>query len=555
MAEVSEATSTFEAARRAASDLRWSEAYALLRQVDADRLTPPALELLADAAWWCCRVEEEIGLRQQAFVGFDAAGDTRRAAYTAWMLSVRFGLRGDPVASSGWLARARRQLQDEPIGVEHGYVACSEVEAALGAGELDAAEEHARRAIAIGRRERVAELVALGVTWQGLCRLVRDEVGDGLGMLDEAMAAVIGGELDAHFTGWIACFAIGMCMSVADLRRAGSWAQAAFDWSSSLPEKTPYQGLCRVRQVEVMSLRGELDAAAVHAERSCEEMLAFEPNLAGEAFYVHGEILRRRGQLDEAERAFTRAAELGLDPQPGLARIRLAQGHGEAAAAALRAALTDHGRPTFQRAALLAADVEVALAADDPSAARASCDELDAVATVTGSEALLAMAGSVRGRLHLTEGDASAALAALTPAATTWRHLDLRFDLADTRRLIGLARRALGDQEGADRDLAAARDAFEQLGAPLEAARTAEEVADEPAGDPRPPGGLTRRECEVLALVAAGCTNRQVAAELVVSEHTVARHLSNIFVKLGVGSRTEAAGFAFAHGLVDTGSR
>ncbi len=551
MAEVSEVSSTFEAARRAASDLRWSETYALLQQVDPDCLTPPELELLADAAWWCCRVEEEIGLRRQAFVGFDAAGDARRAAYAAWMLSVRFGLRGDPASSSGWLARARRQLQDEPECVEHGYVACSEVEAALGAGQLDAAEAYARRAIAIGRRERVAELVALAVTWQGLCRLVRDEVGDGLGLLDEAMAAVTGGELDAHFTGWIACFAIGMCMSVADLRRAGSWAQAAFDWSSSLPETTPYQGLCRVRQVEVMSLRGELEMAAAHAERSCEEMLAFEPNLAGEAFYVHGEILRRRGQLEAAERAFGRAAELGLDPQPGLARIRLSQGRGEAAAAALRAALTDHGRPTFQRAALLAACAEVAVAANDLSAARVSCGELDAVAAATGSEALLALAGSVRGRLHLAEGDASAALAVLTPAATIWRQLDMRFDLADTRRLVGLARRSLGDQEGAHRDLAAAQKAFEQLGAPHEAARTADELDE----DPRPPGGLTRRECEVLALVAAGHTNRQVAAELVVSEHTVARHLSNIFVKLGVGSRTEAARFAFGHGLADSGQR
>lgn len=544
-------TTTFEAARSAASDLRWRETYALLRQVASRALTPQELDLLADAAWWCCRVEEEIGLRQQAFIGFEAAGETRRAAYAAWMLSVRFGLRGDPVAASGWLARARRQLQDEPECVEHGYVACSEVEAALGTGDLDTAEAHARRAIAIGQRERVAELVALAITWQGLCRLARDQVGDGLGLLDEAMAAVTSGELDAHYTGWIACFAIGMCMSVADLRRAGSWAEAAFDWASSLPEATPYQGLCRVRQVEVMSLRGELEAAAAHAERACEEMLAFEPNLAGEAFYVHGEILRRRGLLDAAEQAFARAAELGFDPQPGLARIRMAEGRLEAADASLRAALTDNSRPSFQRATLLAASVQVALTTDDLSRARSACEELDVVASATASEALKALAGATRGRLRLAEGDATEALAALTPAATLWRKLGMLLDLAETRRLIGIARRDLGDHEGAHRELAAAREVFEQLGAPHEAASLTAELE----GDRQRPRGLTRRECEVLVMVAAGHTNRHVASELVVSEHTVARHLSNIFGKLNVRSRTEAARFAFDHGLVDSSQR
>lgn len=534
-----------EAARGATRDLRWSEAYRLLRHADPDSLAPEDLELFADAAWWSCRVAEELELRQQAFAGFVAAGRPRRAAYAAWLLSVRYGLRGDPTEASGWLQRARRQLVDEPDCLEQGYVACSEVEMALGAGRLEEAEEHAHRAVAIGRRFGAAELVALAVSWQGLCSLVRNEVDDGLRLLDEAMTSVAAGELDAHFTGWISCFAVGMCMGVADLRRAGKWARAAWDWASSLPQATPYLGLCRVRQVEVMSLRGELEAAAAEGQRACEEMLAFEPHLAGEAFYVTGETLRRRGETRAAERAFAEARELGHDPQPGLARIRLGQGRTQAAAAALRAALADPGRPPFQRASLLAARVEAALADDDLAIAGEACDDLDAVAEEVPSEALAAVAGTARARLRLAEGDPEGALRLLYPSAATWRALEMACETAEIRVLIGQAMRALGDEEGAELELESARRSFERLGASADADRVAA-LLD---GPPALPNDLTSRECEVLRLVASGHTNRQIATELVLSEHTVARHLSNIFTKVGVSSRTAAAAFAFKHDL------
>lgn len=541
-----EGTAVLERAQSAAQDLRWSEAYALLRDADRNTLSPDGLELFADAAWWCCRVDEELELRQQAFNGFVAAGDVARAAYAAWMLSVRFGLRGEPTASSGWLQRAQRHLAGQPEGVVHGYVACSEVEQTLGAGRIEEADQHALKAIAIGQRFDSPELVALAVSWQGLCRLARNEVEPGLRLLDEAMASVAAGELDAHFTGWVACFAVGMCMGVADLRRAGSWAQTAWDWASTLPEATPYQGLCRVRQVEVMSLRGDLEAAAPEAERACEEMLAFEPHLAGEAFYVTGEILRRRGETDAAERAFAEARELGHDPQPGLARIRLEQGHADAAAAALRAALADPGKPPFLRASLLSAQVEVALVAGDADTARRARDALDVIATEVQSEALSALAATATGRVRLAEGDAEAALAALRPAAATWRTLGMTCELAETRSIVGLALRALGDEEGAQLELSSAQRAFEEVGATGDAER----LTGRATGSPALPKGLTDRECEVLRLVAAGHANRKIAEELVLSEHTVARHLSNIFTKLGVTSRTAAAAFAFEHDLV-----
>jgi hypothetical protein len=198
---VPDGASAYAAAREAADDLRWSAAYDLLRHLDVDDLEPETLELYADAAWWCCHVEEEIGVRQRAFADYVAAGDHRRAAYNAWLLSVRHGLRGEPDSASGWLGRARRQLDGQPESIEHGYVACGEAEAALGSGDLDLAESRARDAVDIGVRLQAPELVALAVSWQGLTRLARNELGQGLALLDEAMASVTAGELDAHFTG------------------------------------------------------------------------------------------------------------------------------------------------------------------------------------------------------------------------------------------------------------------------------------------------------------------------------------------------------------------
>lgn len=531
-------------ARAAAAQMRWSEAYQLLAGADASQLAPDDIELFADCAWWQCQIEHEITLRQQAFNRFVAEGRALRAAYAAWMLSVRHGLRGEPAAASGWLRRAQRQLAGQPEGVEHGYVACKEAEHALQQGDLSQAREHAALAAELGHRFHEPDLIALAVAWQGQCLLACDEIAEGTRLLDEAMTRVTAGELNPHFTGWIYCFAIGMCMGVADLARAGTWAQSAWDWASSLPEATPYRGLCRVRIVEVMSLRGELATAEPQAQQACQEMLAFEPHLAGEAFYVSGEVLRRRGEPAAAERAFSRARELGHDPQPGLARIRLAEGRLEAAAVSLRASLLGAGHPPFQRAALLAAQVEVAVAEGDLDTAEQASSALDAVAATLPSDAVAAAAATARGRVRLAAGKPGPALAELRSAAAAWRALGLPYEAAEAQTQVGLALRELGDAEGAEQELTAAHRAFQRVHASGDAHRVAGLLNGGTV-----PAGLTRRECEVLRLVAAGRTNRQIAAELVVSEHTVARHLGNIYTKLGVSSRTAAAAFAFAHDL------
>jgi len=542
-------------ARAAAAQGRWRAADAELRAAaDADLVAEDRM-LLADAAFWRIDVADEIELRQAAFV---AEGRPRRAAYTAWLLGVRFGLHGDPVSASGWQQRADRQLEDQPDCVEAGYVACGTCEQALLAGRVDDAEQHARAAVAAGHRYGEPELLSVGLTWLGLCRISAGDTDGGSRCLDEAMAAVCAGEVDPFYTGWIACFAIGMCMNAADLRRAGAWAAHAWSWAKALPEPTPYLGLCRIKQVELLGLRGELELAEQAAHLACQEIFDFEPNLAGEAFYVAGDVLRRRGDLAGAAEAFGRARALSHDPQPGLALVRMAEGRLEEARAALRAA--DPMRPPFQQASLHAAQVEVALSLGDLDDAREAAGALDAVAAQVPTDALVAMAATARGRVRLAEADAHAALAELRPAVRSWQALELACEAAEARALVSMAMAELGDREGAAEELAGALAALERCGAAGGATRVRalaatgshrpHAAATAAEGPSRP---LTDRELEVLDHLGSGATNREIAAELVVSEHTVARHVSNIFGKLGVSSRTAAAAYGFERDLI--GSR
>jgi DNA-binding NarL/FixJ family response regulator len=232
------------------------------------------------------------------------------------------------------------------------------------------------------------------------------------------------------------------------------------------------------------------------------------------------------------------------DPQPGLALLRLAQGRAATAAASIRTALTAVVHDRLARAQLCAAQVEIALAAGDHGTAARAGEELTRTASTYGSSGLEAAALQARGAVLLAEGRAEAALPTLRAACRRWTELDAPYDAARVRLLLARAYRALEDGDAALRELDEAGAVFERLGATLDAREVAALQ-----GRPALPGGLTGREAEVLALVAAGRTNREIAEALVLSHKTVARHLSNIFAKLGVTSRTQAAAYAFEHGL------
>ncbi|MGH8571600.1 MAG: LuxR family transcriptional regulator, partial [Gammaproteobacteria bacterium] len=397
--------SALERARAAIAVEDWADAYALLHDCADPELRPDDLDGLADAAWWLCRVDESVAARQRAYAGHVAAGSERAAGASAWMLFYEHHLAGRAATAAGWLARARRHLDDEPECAEQAYLAFAETFLAQDRGELDAALHSARQMTAIARRCRDADLHAMGRLCEGIVLMSSGDSAAGLAFVDEAMCAVLAGELSAMFTGWIYCLALPPCIEAADLHRAGEWTEAAMAWCASLPAGTPFHGICRVHRVEVLHLRGAWAEAGAEADRACAELLDYDPRVAAEAFYVAGEIYRLSGDAARAEEAYRRAHQLGRDPQPGLALLRLAQGRADVAAAALRAALSGAAHGPVGQSRLLAAEVEVALAVGEIHRARAASNELDAIAANSSAGLLVATAALARGSLLLAEQD------------------------------------------------------------------------------------------------------------------------------------------------------
>ncbi|HET9444430.1 MAG TPA: helix-turn-helix transcriptional regulator, partial [Acidimicrobiales bacterium] len=417
------------------------------------------------------------------------------------------------------------------------------------------------RAVLAGRASGHADLSAMALQAKGRLLVEAGRIVEGLALLDEAMVAVVNGELSPLFTGWVYCNVLSACHDLADLRRAGQWSDAAMRWCDQLQDGLLYPGICRLHVVELACLRGHWPVAEAEARRACAELTAHDPRYAGEAFYLAGELRRLAGDLDGAQEAFTHAHQLGRSPQPGLALVRLAQGRGEAAAKALDLALTPGPTSPLRRAQLLAARADVALEAGDGAAARAAADGLRAVARSVASPYLEAAAAATEGVVLLAEGDVTGACERLGAAVDAFRHLGLPYEGARARTGLGRAARAAGDEDTAVLELRAALSAFEDLGAAADAAGARAALGDpvparpavpdraEPA--PAPPGGrLTDRELEVIRLLSRGHTNREIASTLVLSEHTVARHLGNIFAKLGVATRSAATAYAYEHGLV-----
>jgi DNA-binding CsgD family transcriptional regulator len=332
------------------------------------------------------------------------------------------------------------------------------------------------------------------------------------------------------------------CQAAYDPHRAREWTSALSAWCEQQPDMVAFTGRCLTHRAELMWLHGAWPEALEEARRAGRRSAEGKNALAaGEALYVQGEVLRRQGELAAAEEAYRTASRSGREPQPGLALLRLAQGDTGAGAAAIRRAL-DETTERSLRARLLPAFVEIMLAAGDLEAARAAAAELGRIADGHEAGMLGAMAALAQGAVELAAGDVRAALGSSRHAARVWQQLEAPFEVAQARTLVGLACRALGDRDTAAFELEAARGIFAGLDAAPELARV--ETLMRPATPSA--HGLTAREQEVLGLVAAGKSNREIAAELVLSEHTVARHLQNIFAKLGVSSRTAASAFAWS---------
>jgi DNA-binding CsgD family transcriptional regulator len=538
-----------ERGREAFDRQAWADARDLLSAADHEApLVPDDLGRLATAAYLVGDYAGSMEVTRRAYRESIRAGDVERAVRSAFWVAVGHLAQGEMAPAAGWLATAER-LVGEGGGerVESGYLLVAAALQSMAVGDPNAALSVYERAVEIGTRFGDHDLVVLARVGVGESLIGLGEVDRGIGLMDEVMVDVTSGEVSPVILGITYCSVIAACHQVFDLRRAQEWTATLDRWCESQPQLVHFRGECLLNRAELRQFHGAWEDAAAEAQEASERFAQREadPSL-GEAIYQTAEIHRLRGEFADAEAAYRRASRLGRPPEPGMALLRLAQGQHEVAAATLARA-TDEATGIFARARLLEPLVEVMLATGSTPAARLAADEMVQLAGDVGAPLLSAIAERAYGAVLLAEGDPRAALAALRPSWTAWRTLDAPYESARTRVLVGLACRALDDADAAALEFDAAADAFRELGALPDLARV-EALIDEPTA--RAAGGLTPREIEVLRLVAAGRTNRAIADELVISERTVGRHLSNIFDKLGVSSRAAATAYAYEHSLI-----
>lgn len=533
-----------EQGREAYRGRAWEEAYRSLSVADrGSSLGVEDLECLATAAYLTGREPAFYRFIERAHHGHVEAGDMERAARSAFWLGLTLLFQGETGQANGWFGRARR-LVDGRDCVEHGYLLLPVAEGQLRGGDADAAHDTAATAAGLAERLGDADLVACAQHVQGRALLQKRRIDAGLALLDEAMLPVVAGELSPMITGLVYCSVIEACQQVYALSRAREWTAALAGWCDRQPEMIAFTASCLVHRAEVMELQGDWPDAMAEARRACERSPPDEErDPPAAALYRIAELHRLRGEFAAADQAYREASRHGWEPQPGLALLRMRQGRLDAACAGLRRVL-DAATEPLKRAKLLPAFVEVMLAANELPEARSAGGELEEIAREFGAEVMDAEAAHARGAVELAEGDARAAVAPLGRAFEGWRELNAPYQAARVRVLLGRACLALGDEEGGNMELEAARVVFERLGAKPELARL------DTADPSRQPHGLTPRELEVLRLVAAGKTNKAVAAELSLSERTIDRHLSNIFTKLDVSSRAAATAYAYRHDLL-----
>ncbi|MFG2332000.1 LuxR C-terminal-related transcriptional regulator [Streptomyces sp. NPDC048604] len=534
-------------ARDAFARQAWSDAYTALAQADGEHpLGPDDLVRLATAAYLVGSDAECGAATERAHHAYLDLGETARAVRCAFWMALPLLLSGETARGGGWLARARRLLEDGGLDcVEQGYVLFPQG-LRLIHKDPRAAYGLFGEAAAIGERFGDQDLVTLARHGQGRALVYAGETAAGTALLDEAMVAVASRQLSPLVTGLVYCSVIEACEEIFDLRRAQEWTEALADWCAAQPDLVPYRGQCLIHRAHVLQTHGDWSDALDETRRACERLEGLPGRgVLGMALYQEAELHRVRGAFARSEETYRQAGACGHRAQPGLALLWLAQGRTDAAAAAIRSAL-DETPDRLRRARLLAPYAEIMLAAGEVPAARKAVDELTRTADDLEAPLLRAVAAHARGAVLLAEGDAAAALGALLEAGRTWSELGAPYERARSLMLLGVARQRLGDAGTARLELNAAREAFRELGAAPDLARL-DALTRRGA---RHDGGLSPREIEVLRLVATGRTNHAIADELVLSEKTVARHVSNIFGKLGLSSRAAATAYAYEHDLV-----
>lgn len=538
-------------ARAAYAARSWPEARSHFEEADAvDELAAPDLEDWGSAALLAGHDRESDAVRERAHHAYLDRGDLDGAARSAFWLGLTLLMRGEPARAQGWFARPRSIFAQEAFAasVWRGYEYLNAGMRALFGRENERSHDHLHEALAVARCHQDPDLELLARNGHAQALLALGRMNEGMAELDEVMILATTGAANPQAIGQVYCAAILVSRGCLDLARSTEWTDALSRWCESQPGLAHYRGQCVVHRSEVLQLQGRWEAAADEVARILQRPsgeLERTDVALGMAHYQRGDLHRLRGESRDAEQAYRDALAAGLDPQPGLALLRAAQGRPDSAMLALKRALAE-SRTDFIRARLLPAVVEVAIAAGDLAVAGDAAAELAAAAARLSSPYLHAISAQCAGLLALAEGRPGDALGDLRSALLTWTSVGAPYDAARCRVLIARACRALGDVETANLEAQAAREAFVSLGARPDLAQLDAELS----GKAATPDGLTPREVEVLRELAAGKSNREIAETFVLSDSTVARHVANIFVKIGVNSRSAATAYAYDTRLV-----
>lgn len=472
---MSQVLDSLDAARGAAARHAWRESYDAYSAIDARELTAADFESFGDAAWWSGKLEEAISLRERAHAAYAAVGDKLGAARLALTLSWDQSGRGAFAVSQGWFANAERLLEGQPESAEHAYLTLTRAVNAMIVGDLSAAIADFDRAYELAHRLGDRDVQTMALTGKGRALVSKGEVEQGLSLLDEATAVC--GELRPYSTGLVYCMTIGACQDVGDYRRAAEWTEVANRWCDRL-DVSGFPGICRIHRAEMMRLRGDWSDAEAQAVTACEELHDFERHITAGGYYEIGEIRRRRGDFSGAEEAYGTANELGRDPQPGLALLRLAQGKVDAAAAGVKRALEEVQDP-LTRLRILPGQVEIAIAAGDMKTARAAADEIESIVDAykigeRRAEAFDATVHLAWGQIELATRDWEPAARCLRRARDEWQRVGAPYETAKARTLLGMVFRRQGDEHAGAAELETALATFERLGARLDEERVKE---------------------------------------------------------------------------------
>ncbi|RYH07525.1 response regulator transcription factor [Tropicimonas sp. IMCC6043] len=541
------------AGREAYSAMRWAEAYSLFSDDESfSRLAALDIERLGDAAYLLAKDNEAVQYWTRAHNVHVDNDEVGRAARVGFVLSLTSLLSGDLSRSNGWLARIQRLLEEYPDcrperELSRLLMAIRQMFGGDPAGALPSFDT----AVGTGTEERDADLLALALLGRGQASIALGRVEAGAASLDEAMISVTGGQVSPILSGIIYCAVILTCQSVFDCERAREWTAAFDGWCRTQPDLVPYRGQCLIHRSEILQMGGDWPGAMTAADRACEWLAGRSEATVGRAHYQRGEMHRLLGHDAAADQCYDSALRQGVDPQPGRALLWLGKGRAEQAAAAIRAACgSQNGAPVRwadpERLKLLGPSVEICLTAGEIDTAASAAEELSRWTSEFDVPLLQATYAQARGTLLSATGDREEALAWLSDALALWQRLSMPYEAARARARLVRVYRDLGDESSAEVHRLAAEATFDDLGA----VRDLSQLVTPARGMASPVAGLTGRQIAVLRLLASGQTNREIAAELGVSKHTVARHISNIFDKTGVSSRTAAVAFAHRKGLL-----